>query len=145
MVTGMLEERRRWYWLHACPHGTNCLPESIDELNRYDVIVISDIGSNTFLLQNETFYQLKIKPNALESIKEYVKMAVDYSWLVVTCHLWVLRQKPIIRTPFLLSSASYYAWWRWPGRKARVVFVLRLSHLNILLLTGSQIIRYFWI
>jgi uncharacterized membrane protein len=48
-------------------------PESIDELNRYDVIVISDIGSNTFLLQNETFYQLKIKPNALESIKEYVK------------------------------------------------------------------------
>ncbi|WP_262199294.1 glutamine amidotransferase, partial [Escherichia coli] len=26
-----------------------------------------------FLLQNETFYQLKIKPNALESIKEYVK------------------------------------------------------------------------
>lgn len=54
-------------------------PESIDELNRYDVIVISDIGSNTFLLQNETFYQLKIKPNALESIKEYVKMAVDYS------------------------------------------------------------------
>ncbi len=28
---------------------------SIDEVNRYDVIVISDIGSNTFLLQNETF------------------------------------------------------------------------------------------
>ncbi|HHS9133565.1 TPA: glutamine amidotransferase [Escherichia coli] len=35
-------------------------------------IVISDIGSNTFLLQNDTFYQLRIKPNALELIKEYV-------------------------------------------------------------------------
>ncbi|WP_254554437.1 glutamine amidotransferase, partial [Salmonella enterica] len=48
-------------------------PDSIDELNRYYVIVIIDIVSNTFLLQNETFYQLKIKPNALESITEYVK------------------------------------------------------------------------
>ena len=33
---------------------------------------LSDIGSNTFLLQNDTFYQLRIKPNALELIKEYV-------------------------------------------------------------------------
>ncbi|SQJ36808.1 Putative cytoplasmic protein [Salmonella enterica] len=47
--------------------------ESVDDLNRYDVIVISDIGSNTFLLQNDTFYQLRIKPNALELIKEYVR------------------------------------------------------------------------
>ncbi|SUH12924.1 Protein of uncharacterised function (DUF1355) [Salmonella enterica subsp. enterica] len=54
-------------------------PESIDELNRYDVIVISDIGSNTFLLQNETFYQLKIKQTLWSPLKSTSKMAVDYS------------------------------------------------------------------
>lgn len=47
-------------------------PKTLEELNKYDAIVISDIGSNTFLLQNETFYNLKIIPNALSLIKEYV-------------------------------------------------------------------------
>ncbi|EQZ00040.1 hypothetical protein G967_02193 [Escherichia coli UMEA 3329-1] len=47
-------------------------PEDVAQLEQYDAIVISDIGSNTFLLQNDTFYQLRIKPNALELIKEYV-------------------------------------------------------------------------
>ncbi|MEH0833690.1 glutamine amidotransferase [Pectobacterium cacticida] len=47
-------------------------PDKQEELEKYDVIVISDIGSNTFLLQNETFYQSKIKPDALDMIKEYV-------------------------------------------------------------------------
>lgn len=47
-------------------------PQSQAELDKYDVIVISDIGSNTFLLQNDTFYQSKIKPDALNMIKEYV-------------------------------------------------------------------------
>ncbi|WEJ91159.1 MAG: glutamine amidotransferase [Klebsiella huaxiensis] len=47
-------------------------PEDPAELEKYDVIVISDIGSNTFLLQNDTFYQSKIKPDALDMIKEYV-------------------------------------------------------------------------
>ncbi|EEZ6084535.1 hypothetical protein GRR23_18290 [Escherichia coli] len=44
-------------------------PEDVAQLEQYDAIVISDIGSNTFLLQNDTFYQLRIKPNALELIK----------------------------------------------------------------------------
>lgn len=48
-------------------------PEKQSELEKYDVIVISDIGSNTFLLQNETFYQSRIKPDALDMIKEYVR------------------------------------------------------------------------
>ncbi len=38
---------------------------------QYDAIVISDIGSNTFLLQNDTL-STSHKPNALELIKEYV-------------------------------------------------------------------------
>lgn len=48
-------------------------PQDQAELEQYDAIVISDIGSNTFLLQNETFYHSKIKPDALDMIKEYVK------------------------------------------------------------------------
>lgn len=30
-------------------------PEDVAQLEQYDAIVISDIGSNTFLLQNDTF------------------------------------------------------------------------------------------
>lgn len=48
-------------------------PKKIDELEKYDAIVLSDIGSNTFLLQNATFYEMKIVPNSLELIKEYVQ------------------------------------------------------------------------
>ncbi|GGL56984.1 glutamine amidotransferase [Sporolactobacillus putidus] len=48
-------------------------PKSTEELEKYDAIVLSDIGSNTFLLRNETFYEMKIVPNALELIKEFVR------------------------------------------------------------------------
>jgi len=46
-------------------------PEDIETLQEYDVIVISDVGANTFLLQNDTFYEMEVKPNALDLIKEY--------------------------------------------------------------------------
>lgn len=42
------------------------------DLSQYNCIIISDIGSNTFLLQNNTFYNLKIVPNTLDLIKDYV-------------------------------------------------------------------------
>ncbi len=47
-------------------------PKTLEELEKYDAIVLSDIGSNTFLLQNATFYQMEIIPNSLELIREYV-------------------------------------------------------------------------
>ncbi|EDS4737744.1 cytoplasmic protein [Salmonella enterica subsp. enterica] len=47
-------------------------PDTLDDLLIYDAIVISDIGSNTFLLQNKTFYNMNIIPNALSLIQEYV-------------------------------------------------------------------------
>lgn len=47
-------------------------PKTLVALEKYDAIVISDIGSNTFLLQNRTFYQMEMIPNALELIKTYV-------------------------------------------------------------------------
>lgn len=47
-------------------------PKKLEELEKYDAIVLSDIGANTFLLQNATFYQMEIIPNSLELIREYV-------------------------------------------------------------------------
>ncbi|WP_392551821.1 glutamine amidotransferase [Orbus wheelerorum] len=48
-------------------------PTTLQELNQFDSIVISDIGSNTFLLPNKTFYGLEKTPNALNLIKAYVQ------------------------------------------------------------------------
>ncbi|MBO8414789.1 MAG: cytoplasmic protein [Proteobacteria bacterium] len=47
-------------------------PRSAEELAVYDAVIISDVGSNTFLLQNDTFYNMKMVPNALNLIKDYV-------------------------------------------------------------------------
>ncbi|WP_255585178.1 glutamine amidotransferase [Virgibacillus saliphilus] len=47
-------------------------PRDLSQLEKYDAIVISDIGSNTFLLQNATFYDLESFPNALSLIREFV-------------------------------------------------------------------------
>lgn len=48
-------------------------PSSLDELNNYDVIILSDIGSNTLYLHPETFSTSKTKPNRLELLVQYVK------------------------------------------------------------------------
>lgn len=48
-------------------------PTDINELEKYDAIVISDVGANTFLLQNDTFYNMKTVPNALSLIEEYTR------------------------------------------------------------------------
>lgn len=47
-------------------------PSDINVLSEFDVVVISDIGSNTFLLQNETFYHMQLKANALHMMKDFV-------------------------------------------------------------------------
>ncbi|WP_017471526.1 glutamine amidotransferase [Amphibacillus jilinensis] len=48
-------------------------PKTLEELQNYQVIIISDIGSNTFLLPNETFYNMKTRSNPLTLIRDYVK------------------------------------------------------------------------
>lgn len=118
-------------------------PESIDELNRYDVIVISDIGSNTFLLQNETFYQLKIKPNALESIKEYVKNGGGLLMIGGYLSFMGIEAKANYKNTVLAEVLPVIMLDGDDRVEKQRVSVLRLSHLNILLLTGSQIIQYF--
>lgn len=48
-------------------------PGTLEELREtYDVIIISDVGANSFLLPVETFLQNKKSPNKLEMIKNFV-------------------------------------------------------------------------
>lgn len=47
-------------------------PFTIEELGKYDLVILSDIGSNTLLLPDATFKESKVMPNRCELIKEYV-------------------------------------------------------------------------
>lgn len=49
-------------------------PETVEELGKYSVVVLSDVGSNTFLLHPEMHYLGMIKPNRLKTIVEYVRL-----------------------------------------------------------------------
>jgi uncharacterized membrane protein len=48
-------------------------PRSAEELDQFDVVVISDIGSNSFLLPDETFLRSEKSPNRLRLVADYVK------------------------------------------------------------------------
>ena len=48
-------------------------PLSLEELVEYDVVILSDIGSNTLLLHPDTWSKSKCTPNRLELLREYVK------------------------------------------------------------------------
>ncbi|WP_443660174.1 glutamine amidotransferase [Clostridium algidicarnis] len=48
-------------------------PTTLEEISKYDAVILSDIGSNTLLLPNSVFAGGKRLPNRLELIKQYVK------------------------------------------------------------------------
>lgn len=48
-------------------------PYTLEELAKYDVLILSDIGANTLLLSKEVLLEGKIKPNRLKLIKEWVE------------------------------------------------------------------------
>jgi uncharacterized membrane protein len=48
-------------------------PKTRAELDGYDVVVISDVGANSFLLCDETFLRSEISVNRLALLVEYVK------------------------------------------------------------------------
>lgn len=59
--------------VHMPAHvAADSFPYKLEELNEYDCIILSDIGSNTFLLSNSTFIDYNSNPDRLELIKEYV-------------------------------------------------------------------------
>ncbi|RGD95245.1 cytoplasmic protein [Clostridiales bacterium AM23-16LB] len=48
-------------------------PFTMEELKRYDCVILSDIGANTLLLPNPTFDTSKKMPNRCNLIRDYVK------------------------------------------------------------------------
>lgn len=48
-------------------------PDTPEELSRYDAVVISDVGSNSFLLPSEVFIESRTRHNALATIASYVR------------------------------------------------------------------------
>jgi uncharacterized membrane protein len=48
-------------------------PSTIDELKRYSVVILSDIGSNTLLLHPDTLMKSNKTTNRLHLLKDYVK------------------------------------------------------------------------
>ena len=47
-------------------------PTDIEELRKYDVIILSDIGANTLLLSRKVFIEGKTQPNRLKLIRQWV-------------------------------------------------------------------------
>ncbi|HKL13749.1 MAG TPA: glutamine amidotransferase [Halanaerobiales bacterium] len=54
-------------------HAPSRFPTTIEKLNQYSVVILSDIGANTLLLNPETFEKSIPTNNRLKLIKEYVK------------------------------------------------------------------------
>lgn len=48
-------------------------PTSLERLQKYDAVVLSDIGSNSFLLTSETFLRSQISVNRLQLIVDFVR------------------------------------------------------------------------
>lgn len=47
-------------------------PRSIEELNKFDVVMFSDVGANTLNLPMNVFVNLQPQPNRLRIVKDYV-------------------------------------------------------------------------
>lgn len=56
-----------------CHVAANEFPTTLEEIQRYDVVILSDIGSNTLLLTEDVFAKGKRMPNRLELVKEFVE------------------------------------------------------------------------
>jgi len=50
------------------------VPSTVDDLAAFDVIVISDVGANTFQLPRETFEASRPAPDRTELIRRYVEL-----------------------------------------------------------------------
>lgn len=47
-------------------------PTKIEDLSKWDVIILSDIGANTFLLSRKVFLEGQTQPNRLKLLKQWV-------------------------------------------------------------------------
>ncbi len=53
--------------------AARAFPQTLDALNHYDVVILSDIGANTLLLHPDTWLHGKSTPNRLKLLKTWVE------------------------------------------------------------------------
>jgi uncharacterized membrane protein len=53
--------------------AATAFPATVEGLSDVDVVLLSDIGSNTLLLPHQTFVQGRVMPNRLEVLSEWVR------------------------------------------------------------------------
>ena len=58
-------------------------PERLEELQKYQAVILSDIGSNSFLFHPEVLTKSVRRPNRLQLIKEYVQNGGGLLMIVV--------------------------------------------------------------
>lgn len=62
-----------WKVTHVPAHAIEAqFPRTMSALKHYDLVVISDVGANTFLLTRAVFNRSIAEPNRLELLREYV-------------------------------------------------------------------------
>ena len=48
-------------------------PDTVEQLQEYDAVILSDCGSNTLLLSPDTFYRGQRRPNKLQLLVDYAQ------------------------------------------------------------------------
>ena len=72
-LKAVFESSPKFEYIHMPSHeATENFPESIEGLRKYDVIIFSDVGSNSLLLSRKVFIEGKTAPNRLNLIKQWV-------------------------------------------------------------------------
>lgn len=72
-IRAALESKGDIEFVHIPSHRLEMdLPKTAAELRKFDVVMVSDCGANTFNLPMETFVMLKKMPNKLHMIRDYV-------------------------------------------------------------------------
>lgn len=67
-------ESEGWTVTHIPCHLVEAnMPDTVEKLSRYGVVVLSDVGSNTFLLGRKTFLQGETAPDYLDLLRAYVE------------------------------------------------------------------------
>ena len=67
-----------WEVIYQPAHvAAQAFPATAADLAAYDCVILSDIGSNTLLLNPDTFFRFKSLPNRLTAIRDYVAAGGD--------------------------------------------------------------------
>ncbi len=77
VATGFIKsavESNDYEFVHIPAHMVDAqFPKTLDELLEYAVVMVSDVGANTFNLPMNTFIRLNPMPNKLKMLREYVE------------------------------------------------------------------------